>query len=289
MDQVLRRFGGTARQWRVDRMATVVDPGTGVVQRSFVPVAKHYGVKVVACPPRRGNRKGAVEKGVHFSSERFWRTMTATTRAEAQAAFDRFCETTGDHRPRPLARLAELLGSEQAATAHLAARGRRRPTVGDLASLEALLPLPGAPYPATIEAHHKVDRSCLVSFEGNAYSVPPGLMGAEVVVRHRLGTEGIEIVSASGLLLARHRRQTPGAGYVVRHLVHRAALEHEVLCAFTTERPCARKANRPPGERARAEATKLLAGLEDHDVVVSLERYQALVEDMASSQGEARP
>ncbi len=42
LDEVLRRFGGTARRWRVDRMATVIVPGTDQVQRSFVPVAKHY-------------------------------------------------------------------------------------------------------------------------------------------------------------------------------------------------------------------------------------------------------
>jgi transposase len=58
IDGVLRRLGGTARRWRVDRMATVVDPRSGRLQRGFVPVAKHYGVGVVACPPRRGNRKG---------------------------------------------------------------------------------------------------------------------------------------------------------------------------------------------------------------------------------------
>ena len=40
---------------------------------------------VVACPPRRGNRKGSVEKSVHFATQRFWRTMTATTMAGAQA------------------------------------------------------------------------------------------------------------------------------------------------------------------------------------------------------------
>ena len=28
IDGVLRRFGGTARRWRVDRMATVLVPGT---------------------------------------------------------------------------------------------------------------------------------------------------------------------------------------------------------------------------------------------------------------------
>jgi hypothetical protein len=58
IDGVLRRLGGTARRWRVDRMATVVDPGSGRLQPSFVPVAKHYRVSVVPCPPRRGNRKG---------------------------------------------------------------------------------------------------------------------------------------------------------------------------------------------------------------------------------------
>jgi len=57
MDAVLRRLGGTARRWRVDRMATVIVPGSGDVQASFAPVAKHYGAVVVACPPRRGNRK----------------------------------------------------------------------------------------------------------------------------------------------------------------------------------------------------------------------------------------
>ena len=37
MDGVLRRHGGTARRWRFDRMASVIVPGTGSVQRSFGP------------------------------------------------------------------------------------------------------------------------------------------------------------------------------------------------------------------------------------------------------------
>ena len=85
MDGVLRRLGGNARRWRFDRMATVVDPKTGIVQPSFVPVAKHYGASVVACPPRRGNRKGSVEKSIHFATQRFWRTMTATNIEDAAA------------------------------------------------------------------------------------------------------------------------------------------------------------------------------------------------------------
>ena len=54
IDAVLRRLGGTARSWRTDRMATVINPATGRLQASFAPVAKHYGVTVVPCPPRRG-------------------------------------------------------------------------------------------------------------------------------------------------------------------------------------------------------------------------------------------
>jgi hypothetical protein len=57
-DQVLRRLGGTARRWRVDRMATVIVPGTADVQASFAPVAKHYGAVIAPCPPQAGESEG---------------------------------------------------------------------------------------------------------------------------------------------------------------------------------------------------------------------------------------
>jgi len=60
-----------------------------------------------------------------------------------------------------------------------------------------------------------------------------------------------------------------------------------VLAAFTSDPPCRRKANRPPGTAARAEAAKLLSSFEDDDVVVSLAAYQALVDDMARRADEA--
>ena len=37
IDGVLHRLGGTAKRWRVDRMATVVNPGSGNIQASFLP------------------------------------------------------------------------------------------------------------------------------------------------------------------------------------------------------------------------------------------------------------
>jgi hypothetical protein len=50
-----------------------------------------------------------------------------------------------------------------------------------------------------------------------------------------------------------------------------------VLEAFTTARPCDRKANRPPGPQSLAEAARLL-GAEGRDVVVDLDVYAELVE-----------
>ena len=101
MDAVLRRLGGTTRIWRTDRLATVIVPGTRDLQASFAPVAKHYSAIVAPCPPRRGNRKGAVDCGVKYVCGRWWRTMTATTPTDAQVSLDRFLSTTADARLRP--------------------------------------------------------------------------------------------------------------------------------------------------------------------------------------------
>ena len=171
MDAVMRRLGGTARNWRTDRLATVIVPGSAEVQASFAPVAKHYGAVVVPCPPRRGNRKGAVECGVKFCCGRWWRTMTATTPEEAQVSLDRFWAATGDARLRPPGRYADPGqpgGAERPAW----------PTVGALAAAEALMPLPAVPYPATIEVTRAADDRASVAFRGNRYSVTPGLGGA---------------------------------------------------------------------------------------------------------------
>jgi len=261
---VLRRFGGTARVWRTDRLATVIVPGTRQVQPSFAPVARHYGVSVEPCPPRRGNRKGSVESAVRFVCGRWWRTMTATTMAEAQGSLDRFCATVGDARPRPLARLGD-------------AAGKRHPTVGELADAEPLLALPAAPYSATIEVARPVGTDATVAFRGNRYSVPPGLTGTELTLRHRLGTATLAICSAAGSLLASHRLAVAGAGMIVRTGAHRAALEGVVLGAFTTDRPCDRKANHPPGPAALAAAARLLGG-EGREVTVDLGRYAEFAE-----------
>jgi hypothetical protein len=264
MDAVMRRLGGTTRIWRTDRLATVIVPGTRDVQPSFAPVAKYYQAIVEPCPPRRGNRKGAVESSVRYVSGRWWRTMTAETPEEAQITLDRFCSGPGDGRERRLG-------------------GGQKTTVGALADAEELAALPAAPYPATVTASRVVADNATVAFRANSYAVAPGLSGTTLELRHRLGTATLEIHAPSGALLAAHRLAPAGSHTIVRSACQRAVLEATVLSSFTSERPCERKSNRPPGETARAEAAKLLSSLGDDDVVVSLEDYQFLVEAMAAT------
>lgn len=238
IDGVVRRLGGCTRAWRFDRMSTVCHPATGRVTATFGPVAKFYGVEVKICPSRHGNRKGVVEKGNHSLAQRWWRTLAEeTSPTQAQARLDEFCATVGD------------------------ARRRRRDgvptTVGGLAEAERLHRPPGSAYPATLIVERVVSAQALVAFGGNFYSIGPGHAGATVQVQHRLGASVIEILTAGGIVLARHRREPDGAGVIVRAAEHVAALEKAVLAGFSDRAPCRSKQRRPPSAAARAEADRI--------------------------------
>jgi transposase len=88
IDGVLRRLGGTTRAWRTDRMATVVYPGTDRITAQFAQAAKHYGVEVWVCPPRRPQRKGVVEKAIQYVTRSWWRAAPVSSLGQAQADLD---------------------------------------------------------------------------------------------------------------------------------------------------------------------------------------------------------
>ena len=222
---------------------------------------REYGAIVEPCPPRRGNRKGVVEAAVRFTSGRWWRTLSAASPEEAQASLDRFLAGPGDARERRTA-----LGAKT--------------SVGDLADAEPLLDLPTLPFPATVTVTRPVDDNATVAFRGNRYSVPPGLSGVTLELRHRLASATLEIHASSGTQLATHRLAPAGAGTIVRTPEHRAALESVILSSFTVARPCDTKANRPPGPESLAEAARLL-GAEGREVTVDLQDYADLIEGTA--------
>jgi hypothetical protein len=235
-------------------MVTVVGRESGRLSAGFAEVAKHYGVSVAICPPRRAQRKGVVEAAIKYVRRSWWRTAQVATPAEAQASLDRWSVEIADRR-------------------------RRGPqTVASLAQAEPLLPLPPLPYPAELRVERIISANALVSFEGNRYSVPPAQAGQTVTLLARFGEPTLQLVSAAGVLVATHRRLPAGAGQTVRLPLHQAALEQLVLAAFTTRPPCRRKGNRPPGP----EALALAAGLNPHALVdveiPSLERYAELAQ-----------
>jgi hypothetical protein len=200
LDRVSRRLGGLTRRWRFDRMATVRSPQSGTVSAAFAQAAKHYGVAVDLCPPRHGNRKGVVEKANHSAAQRWWRTVADdATVAQAQQGLDELCERLDDRARR---------------------RDGQKTTVGELAAGESLRAAPAAAYPAELAVVRTVSAQALVSFRGNRYSVPPGMPGAQVMVRHRLGADQIRIVTATGATIALHRWAPNGAGAVIRDEGH---------------------------------------------------------------------
>ena len=102
-------------------------------------------------------------------------------------------------------------------------------------------------------------------------------------MRHRLGDVALDVVTDTGVVLARHRRAPDGAGAVVLADEHVAALEKVVLANFADRPPCRRKHRRPPSAEALAEADRIRSTtepLEGEQVVADFARYAAAARPM---------
>ena len=197
------------------------------MQASFAPVAKHYGAIVEPCPPRRGNRKGAVESSVRFASGRWWRTMSATEPEEAQRS------STSSAPPPVTSANAGADGSAPPSRA-----GRRR----------ALLALPAVPFPATIEVERSSPTTPASPSRATATRCRPGSRARDVV-RHRLGSPTIDVVAPSGAILVTHRLAPPGWGALVRSPSTKRPSRPP--CSPPSPRP-GRATRKPTGRRAEA-------------------------------------
>jgi hypothetical protein len=97
-----------------------------------------------------------------------------------------------------------------------------------------------------------------------------------VQIRWRLGADTITL-HAREQLICTHRLAPRGAQRTVRLPEHTSALENVVLGAFSTDRPCKRKANRPPSDAALAFAAELV-GDQGADPVIDLDTYRRLLD-----------
>ncbi|MER6113687.1 Mu transposase domain-containing protein [Streptomyces hirsutus] len=228
------------------------------------------------CPPRRGNHKGVVEKANHSAAQRWGRTVPdGLTVVQAQSGVDKLSLRMDDRRRR----------IDGAVT-----------TVGELAAAEVLLDIPVRPFPAELEVERTVSPQSLVAFDGNLYSVPPGLPGVTVKVLHRLGEGDLWIVTAGRAVVACHRRaprgtgchrRAPrGTGQTVRDDGHVIVLERVVLSSFSDRAPCKNKVRKPPSAAVLAEAERLREGSAASSsaerVVIDLNRYAAVADRLRS-------
>jgi transposase len=270
LDRVARKLGGLTQSWRFDRMATVCDPGSGRVTASFAGVAKHYGVAVAICPPRRGNRKGVVEKANHTAAQRWWRTLPDDLTVEqAQASLDEFCRLRGDTRLR--------------------ATDEGKVSVATLAAAEPVAPVPATAYPLVLREDRTVSRQAMVSYRGNRYSVPPELASATVSVTHVLGSAVIDIVTSGQITIARHRLAADGAGVMVRDHGHVVALDQLAMTtAASGGRAHRRKERIPPGAAAREAADALRINTSHITQTVATANVQSTVIDLSTYERAAR-
>jgi transposase len=259
--RVLVALGGTSRVWRTDRMATIVCPDTGRVTVEAAQLAKHYGVELAICPPRRAQRKGVVERAIGYLTSSWWTSARVTGPADAQRDLDRWCERVADQRPR-----------------HDDGHDGARRTVAAIAAGEPLRALPAGAYPAVIRVERQASRKALVAYDGNRYSIDPAHAGRTVTVIARVGEPTLRVVSAAGEVIGEHRLAVAGGGQTIRTREHAHALEQAVLTAFTTDKACARKRNRPPSEASLA-ALAAIRGLDGASPeTASMQDYARLAE-----------
>lgn len=254
MTTLLALHGGLTRTWRFDRMRTVLNPATGDLTPTFAAFAKHHGVAAVVCRPRSGNRKGVVEKNNHTAAQRWWRTLAdEVTPEQAQVLLEAFARRQDGRRRE----------GEHGSTTAAAMRGA-----------EELRPLPATVFPVVVVEQRTATRQALIDWRGNRYSVPPELAAARVTVQHRLGTDVIDIATASGVVIARHRVAEPGLGVTIRDTGHVTALERIALASTPPGRPHRRKERIPPGSAALAAAAILTGPDRPVSTVIDLAAYE---------------
>ncbi|MEU8926599.1 IS21 family transposase [Kitasatospora sp. NPDC048545] len=222
LDQVLRRLGGTGERWLFDRTPPVCSTA-GKVTAVFHEIAVHYGASI-AIRPQTGASSPVIR--AHRSVVLHW-WDTAADELGVQAAQDSLDHLT-----------------ERSDSRHRRAGCHAR----------ALLPLPSRPFPARICVERRVDPHGRVSFEGNLYLLPAGLVGNEVRIRRRLDEPHLSITTTRGAVIACFRRAPAGAGRTVAEHSGPITLERPDRASGTATRAwAADRILRPRSPAASAE------------------------------------
>jgi len=184
----LEYFGGVPEKVVVDNCKTAVlhHSRHGGVQfhPRFSELAAHYGFSPAACTPRSPQEKGQVENGVKYIKSNFMAGRCPSSLQQDDADLRRWLEQTanvrthGTTREQPLERF----------------RREEQPALGSL---------PFKPADCAVTEHHRADKCCRVSFDGNRYSVPEKYARKQLTVR---ATPEKVLLYEGEMLTAQHPR-----------------------------------------------------------------------------------
>jgi len=159
-------FGGAPRVILYDNPRTIVLERRGQAirfQPRLLELADAYGFELRPVPPRRANEKGRVERAIRYLRSSFLPLRGSLSITELNREIGPWCREVAQTRPWP--------------------QDRRR-TVAQAFAEERprLLRLPPAPFPWPEQLPVPVSPSAQVRFDGNRYSVPPELVGRQLLL-----------------------------------------------------------------------------------------------------------
>jgi transposase len=207
-DAAFAFFGGVPRSMLYDNtrlaVARILGDGRRLRTRAFAELQSHFLFADRFGRPGKGNDKGKVEGLVGYARRNF---LVPVPRVESFAALNAHLEARCRER-----RDARLRGHDESIGERLAR------------DLEALLPLPAAPYEACETRSARVSSLSLVRYRGNDYSVPVAYGHREVVVR---GYVEAVVIGCGAAEIARHPRSYGREDVLLEPLHYLALLERK--------------------------------------------------------------
>jgi len=248
-DHAFRFFGGIPKVVLHDNLKTAVldRDADGRVHWNprYLDFADYYGFTPQACRPYRAQTKGKVESGVKYVRRNFWLGLRYTDLVDLNRQVSTWLDKV----------------------ANVRVHGTTGEVPWERLPHENLRPVWGNPYDTSLISCRRSSPDCLISYDGNLYSVPAGYHKQQLLVKETEQRQLI-ICNAQGDEIAHHRLSD---GYNER-IVEPA---HYRGIASATPRP----------KRATAvqieSATPALSGQVDAPQVEtrSLSIYQALAEE----------
>jgi transposase len=188
-------FGGVPQEILHDNLKTAVlsRSAEGVIHwhPRYLNFAHYYGFRPRACQPYRAQTKGKVESGVRYLRHNFWPGLVYRDLDDLNQQCRHWLDTVANVRIH--------------ATTQVAPQARL--------AQETLLPLTGKPdYDTSLLSYRRSSKDCLVSYQGNYYSVPALYAHQTLILKETeqgslliLTPEGVEVATHQ-LTAGRHQR-----------------------------------------------------------------------------------